>query len=69
MDYCIGKTYVSKKELQKIGGLMSFCSQVVKGGRTFSRRVFDLCARARSRGVIKLNIETRKWVKLLLKRT
>ena len=60
LDYCIGKTYVSKKELQKVGGLMSFCSQVVKGGRTFSRRVFDLCARARNRGVIKLNVETRK---------
>ena len=45
---------------------MSFCSQVVKGGRTFSRRVFDLCAKAKCKGVIRLNdeiIEDLKWWK------
>ena len=34
----------SKKDLECLGGLMSHCSYVVKGGRTFSRRVFDLAA-------------------------
>ena len=42
---------------------MSFCSQVVRGGRTFSRRVFDLCAKAKCKGVIKLNSEIQKDLK------
>ena len=57
---CRGKKFVSKKILQKIGGLMSFCSQVVRGGRTFSRRIFDLCSKAWNRGIIRLDDETKK---------
>ena len=34
----------SKKELECLGGLVSYCSYVVRGGRTFSRCVFDLAA-------------------------
>ena len=34
----------TKKELECLGGLLSYCSYVVRGGRTFSRRVFDLSA-------------------------
>ena len=34
----------SKKELECLGGLVSYCSYVVRGGRTFSRRIFDLAA-------------------------
>ena len=33
----------SKKQLESIGGQMAFCSRVVRGGRTFSRRIFDAC--------------------------
>ena len=33
-----------KKELECLGGLVSYCSYVVRGGRTFSRRIFDLSA-------------------------
>ena len=36
--------YASKKRLECLGGLMSHCSYVVRGGRTFSRRLFDLAA-------------------------
>ena len=60
LEYCMGKRFISKKALQKVGGLMSFCSQVVKGGRTFSRRLFDLCAKARNKGVIRVSGETQK---------
>ena len=63
IDNCIDRKFVSKKTLQSIGGLMSFCSQVVRGGRTFSRRVFDLCAKAKCKGVIKLNVEIQKDLK------
>ena len=34
----------SRKELECLGGLVSYCSYVVRGGRTFSRRIFDLAA-------------------------
>ena len=36
--------YSCKKELECLGGLVSYCSYVVRGGRTFSRRIFDLSA-------------------------
>ena len=31
----------SKRDLQRVAGLMNFLAKVVKGGRTFSRRVID----------------------------
>ena len=40
----LDKDRATKKDLERVGGLMSHCSYVVKGGRTFSRRVFDLVA-------------------------
>lgn len=33
---------VSKKELQKLTGLLAHCATVVKGGRTYCRRLYDL---------------------------
>ena len=38
------KGSATKKELERAGGLVSHCSYVVRGGRTFSRRIFDLAA-------------------------
>ena len=38
------KDAATKKELERVGGLVSHCSYVVRGGRTFSRRIFDLAA-------------------------
>ena len=41
----------SKKQLERLGGLVAHCSTVIKGGRTFSRRIYDLgnsCPRGRS---------------------
>ena len=40
----LNKGVATKKDLQSIGGLVSHCSYVVRGGRTFSRRIFDLAA-------------------------
>ena len=40
----LDKGSATKRELECIGGLVSHCSYVVRGGRTFSRRIFDLSA-------------------------
>ena len=36
------KTRATKRQLQRLCGLLAHCSKVVRGGRTFSRRVIDL---------------------------
>ena len=38
----VGKTWCSRKELECVTGLLSHCATVVKGGRTFTRRLFNL---------------------------
>ena len=38
------KGSATKRELERIAGHMAHCSTVIKGGRTFSRRVYDLCS-------------------------
>ena len=40
----VKKGSATKKDLERVGGLVSHCSYVVRGGRTFSRRIFDLAA-------------------------
>ena len=60
LEDILNMRYVSKKRLKKIGGLMSFCAQIVRGGRTFSRRLHDLCAAAKPGKAIFLSDETRK---------
>ena len=48
--------HFTKKELESLGGLVSYCSYVVRGGRTFSRRIFDITASySRSCKAISLN--------------
>ena len=37
----------SKKELEVLGGILAHCCKVVHGGRTFSRRVYDLISSVR----------------------
>ena len=32
---------VSRRELERLGGLLAHCSKVVRGGRTFCRRIYD----------------------------
>ena len=38
----VGESTISKKELESLGGLLAHCSHVVDGGRTHSRRFYDL---------------------------
>ena len=40
----LNKKVASKQDLERVGGLVSYCSYVVRGGKTFSRRNFDLAA-------------------------
>ena len=42
LDYLMLKRRISKKELESLGGLLSHCSQVIRGGRVFCKRVYNL---------------------------
>ena len=37
-----GKTRATKRQLQKLCGVLAHVSEVVRGGRVFSRRIIDL---------------------------
>ena len=37
-----GRRKASRKELERLGGLLAHCAKVVRGGRTFSRRIYDM---------------------------
>jgi hypothetical protein len=60
-----GKNKSTKLELDSLAGLLAHASKVVRGGRTFTRRIYDLCGRAkRFHHSIRLNNEFRldlKW--------
>ena len=36
-----GRRKVTRKELERLGGVLAHCSKVVKGGRTICRRIYD----------------------------
>lgn len=38
----LSKKKATKKELERLGGLLAHCCKVVKGGRSFCRRVYDM---------------------------
>ena len=44
MSTVLSRGHTSKKELERLGGLVSYCSYVVRGGRTLTRRIYDLSA-------------------------
>ena len=60
------KLYLKRKkatrlELEGLGGVLAHCCKVVHGGRTFSRRVYDLIASAKKAAhKVRLNDEFRK---------
>ncbi len=39
------KVKARKRELEKLGGLLAHCSKVIRGGRTFCRRIYDVIAK------------------------
>ena len=36
-----GRRKATRRELERLGGLLAHCSKVIKGGRTFCRRIYD----------------------------
>lgn len=64
------KKKATKKELERLAGLLAHACKVVRGGRTFSRRVYDMVASCKERGhKTRLNAEFRKdvmwWVEFV----
>ena len=45
LTFLISHRKASKRDLQRVAGLMNFLAKVVKGGRTFLRRVLDFIIR------------------------
>ena len=41
LDTTRGRRKLSRRELERLGGYLAHCSKVVKGGRTFCRRIYD----------------------------
>ena len=39
----------TKDKIDELAGLLAHCSKVVRGGRTFCRRIYDLSASVRNR--------------------
>ena len=42
LDKYSAAIFITKKDLESLTGLLAHCSHCVKGGRTFSRRLYDL---------------------------
>ena len=38
---------VQKKQLERLAGTLAHCSKIIRGGRTFSRRVYDLLGKVK----------------------
>ena len=38
------RSSATKQELDELAGLLAHCSTVIRGGNTFTRRIYDLCA-------------------------
>ena len=56
LSFFNGRTKATRKQLQRLCGVLSHCTTVVKGGRTFSRRVIDLlCDFSDNKRYINLN--------------
>ena len=61
LEKFIRKRKASKVELESLGGILAHCCKVVHGGRTFSRRIYDLMASARrNHHKVRLNEEFRE---------
>ena len=60
LELFIRRRKATKLELEGLGGILAHCCKVVKGGRTFSRRVYDLISSVRrNHHKVRLNEEFR----------
>ena len=41
LDSMKGRSKTTRRELERLGGILAHCSKVVRGGRTFCRRIYD----------------------------
>ena len=41
------RTRAKRRDLERLGGLLAHCAKVIRGGRTFCRRIYDLIASLR----------------------
>ena len=53
------KGKATKKQLERLGGLVSHFSSVIRGGRTFCRRIYDLFNECPKRGFVSITDEFR----------
>ena len=42
LQFFSGKTRATKRQIQRLCGVLAHCAKVVRGGRTFSRRIIDM---------------------------
>ena len=42
LSFFLNKSRATKRQLQRLCGILAHCAKVVRGGRTFSRRIIDL---------------------------
>ena len=72
LNYVESKNRVSKKDLECLGGLLSHCAHVVKGGKFFCKNVYKLYKEMVNRNLryVNLNVEVKndlRWWKRLCK--
>ena len=68
LESFIRRRKATKLELEGLGGILAHCCKVIHGGRTFSRRLYDLIASAkRNHHKVRLNeefrLDLRWWLK------
>ena len=55
IEVLLASNRASKKQLERLGGLLAHFSSVIRGGRTFCRRVYDLFSSCGKGGYVKLS--------------
>ena len=56
LDKYVSSRKITKNDLESLGGLLSHCSHLVRGGRTFCRRLYNLYKEVCKRGVKSIRI-------------
>ena len=56
LEIYVSREWISKKDLESLGGLLAHCAHLVRGGRTFCRRIYNLYKETCLRNVKKVKI-------------
>lgn len=69
VDDTLSHTWVSRKSLERVTGTLAHCSTLVKGGRTFCRRLYSLLKNTRDKKRVRLSplyrLDLQWWSKFL----